>query len=130
MVNKSVVNAARIIRIGGTANRKGSSTSDRPHRLCHFQEMAEGELLEVVPCEPIEAVAALAIGAASNDNGQRSSNTNGKIDVELRELHFGKRGNVFRAIFTIDADTVRVLRIRRAGRRWLTRRQIEDASGE
>ncbi len=55
---------------------------------------------------------------------------NGKVDVELRELHFGKRGNVFRVIFTIDADTVRILRIRRAQRRWLTKSQIEEASGE
>ncbi len=51
---------------------------------------------------------------------------NGKVDIELRELHFGKRANVFRVIFTIDADTVRVLRIRRAQRRWLTRSQIEE----
>lgn len=50
-----------------------------------------------------------------------------KVDIELRELHFGKRPNVFRVVFTIDEDTVRVLRIRRAQRRWLTRRQIEDA---
>jgi plasmid stabilization system protein ParE len=55
---------------------------------------------------------------------------NGKVPFELRELHFGRRGNVFRAIFTIDADTVRVLRIRRAQRRRLTKGQIEEAAGE
>jgi plasmid stabilization system protein ParE len=55
---------------------------------------------------------------------------NPKVDIELRELHFGKRPNVFRVIFTIDADTVRILRIRRAQRRWLARRQIEEASEE
>ena len=55
---------------------------------------------------------------------------NAKVRFELRELHFGKRGNVFRVIFTIDANTVRVLRIRRAQRRWLTKSQIEEASGE
>jgi hypothetical protein len=48
----------------------------------------------------------------------------------LRELHFGKRPNVFRVVFTIDGNTVRILRIRRAQRRWLTRRQTEDASGD
>lgn len=52
---------------------------------------------------------------------------NGKVAVEVREFHFGKRPSVFRVIFTIEADTVRVLRIRRAQRRALTRRQIEDA---
>ena len=51
-----------------------------------------------------------------------------KVEIELRELHFGKRPNVFRIIFTIDESTVRILRIRRSQRRWLTRRQIEDAS--
>jgi len=51
-----------------------------------------------------------------------------KVDIELREFHFGKRPNVFRVLFTIDGDVVRILRIRRAQRRWLTRRQIEEAS--
>ena len=53
---------------------------------------------------------------------------NSKVDFELREFLFGRRPNVFRAIFTIDADTVRILRIRRAQRRYLSREQIEDAS--
>ncbi len=53
---------------------------------------------------------------------------NAKVDVELREFHFGRRPNVFRVIFTIDGDTVRILRIFRAQRRWLTRSQIEEAS--
>ena len=52
---------------------------------------------------------------------------NGKVDLDVREFHFGKRPNVFRVIFTIDGAAVRVLRIRRAQRRPLTRRQIEDA---
>jgi plasmid stabilization system protein ParE len=52
---------------------------------------------------------------------------NGKVEVELREFHFGKRPNVFRVIFTIDEPAVRILRIRRAQRRLLTRRQLEDA---
>ena len=55
---------------------------------------------------------------------------NAKVEFELREFHVGKRPNVFRAIFTIDGDNVRVLRIRRAQRRWLTRRQIEEAADQ
>jgi plasmid stabilization system protein ParE len=51
-----------------------------------------------------------------------------KVDVELREILFGKRPNVYRVIFMIDGDTVRVLRIRRAQRRPLTRKQIDEAS--
>jgi len=52
---------------------------------------------------------------------------NGRVDVELREFHFGKRPYKFRVIYTIDAPLVRILRIRRGQRRSLTRRQI-DAS--
>jgi hypothetical protein len=51
-----------------------------------------------------------------------------KVDVELRETLFGKAPNVYRVIFMIDSDTVRVLRIRRAQRRPLTRKQIDEAS--
>ncbi len=43
-----------------------------------------------------------------------------KVHVELREILFGRRPNVYRVIFLIDRDTVRVLRIRRARRRPLT----------
>ena len=52
---------------------------------------------------------------------------NRKVSLEVRELHFGRRPNVFRVIFHIDGNDVRVLRIRRAQRRQLTRREITDA---
>lgn len=70
--------------------------------------------------------------ASLDANPQRCAlaRENAKVDVELREFHFGKRPNVFRVIFTIDNDTVRILRIRRAQRRWLTRAQVEEASWE
>ena len=51
-----------------------------------------------------------------------------KLDAELREIHFGKRPNVYRVVFLIDGDTVRVLRIRRAQRRPMTRKEIDEAS--
>jgi plasmid stabilization system protein ParE len=51
-----------------------------------------------------------------------------KVDVELREMLYGKRPNVYRVVFMIDGDIVRVLRIRRAQRRMLTRKQIDEAS--
>jgi plasmid stabilization system protein ParE len=50
-----------------------------------------------------------------------------KVSMELREYLFGKRPNVYRAIFAVDGSTVRILRIRRAQRRFLTRQEIEDA---
>jgi ParE toxin of type II toxin-antitoxin system, parDE len=51
----------------------------------------------------------------------------GKVDADVRELLFGKRPYVFRVVFAIDGDTVRVLRIRRAQRRPLTRSELEQA---
>ena len=47
--------------------------------------------------------------------------------VELREYLYGRRPNVFRAIFLIDGQTVRILRIRRASRRFLSSGQVDDA---
>ena len=43
---------------------------------------------------------------------------------ELREYVFGKRPFVFRAIYTIDDDTVWILRIRRAQRRLLSAEEL------
>jgi hypothetical protein len=40
-IDAGVFNAARIIRIGGTTNRKGDSTPDRPHRRCTYREPVE-----------------------------------------------------------------------------------------
>jgi plasmid stabilization system protein ParE len=62
------------------------------------------------------------------DNPQRCSLApeNGKVWREIRQLLFGKRPNVYRAVFTIDGETVRVLRIRRAARRLLSKQELED----
>jgi plasmid stabilization system protein ParE len=49
-----------------------------------------------------------------------------KVDIEIRELLFGKSG-VFRVIFAVDGDVVRVLRIRRGQRRSLTSQEIEES---
>jgi len=50
---------------------------------------------------------------------------NGKVRREIRQLLYGRRPNVYRAAFTIEGDTLRVLRIRRAARRWLTKKELE-----
>src|SRR5271165_3026258 len=49
-----------------------------------------------------------------------------KVDVELREFLFGKSG-VFRVVFTIDGDAVRILRIWRSERRALTQVEINQS---
>ncbi|HQU45686.1 MAG TPA: type II toxin-antitoxin system RelE/ParE family toxin [Pirellulales bacterium] len=53
---------------------------------------------------------------------------NRKTAMDLREFHFGKRPYVFRVIFNIDDQFVRILRILRAQRRPLSSAEIEEAS--
>ena len=48
-----------------------------------------------------------------------------KLRRELRQLLFGRKPNVFRAVFLTDGAVVRVLRIRRAARRFLRRKELE-----
>lgn len=50
-----------------------------------------------------------------------------KIGLELREFLFGKRPYVFRVLFIIDGDAVRILRIRRAQRRYLSAKELREA---
>jgi plasmid stabilization system protein ParE len=52
------------------------------------------------------------------------------VRFAVRELLFGKRPHVFRVVFMINDGTVRVLRILRAQRRFLTLEQIEAAAEE
>ena len=53
-----------------------------------------------------------------------------KVAVPLFELLFGRAPNVFRVIFTIDGQKVRLLRFLRAQRRSLSRQQVIDALDE
>ena len=53
-----------------------------------------------------------------------------KLKRALRQLLFGRRPNVFRAIFLIDGDVVRVVRIRRSSRRFLTKKELGESGGE
>ena len=45
---------------------------------------------------------------------------------EIRELHFGKRPNVFRVLYLIDGEKVRVARIIRSSRMPLGKDEIEQ----
>ena len=54
---------------------------------------------------------------------------NRKTARELRQLLYGKRPNVFRAVFTVEGNTVWVIRIRRAQRRTLTADEIPAFDG-
>jgi plasmid stabilization system protein ParE len=44
-----------------------------------------------------------------------------RLKIGLREMHFGRRRNVFRILFTIDGEVVTVHHIRRGSRDWLKR---------
>jgi plasmid stabilization system protein ParE len=67
--------------------------------------------------------------AGLNQNPHRCAfaRENSKVAVELRQHLFGRRPNVYRSIFLVEGDTVRILRILRAQRRPLTRGQIEES---
>lgn len=54
---------------------------------------------------------------------------NRKVPIEIRQLLFGKRPNIYRVLFTLDGGVVRILRIRRAQQRFLSRRELDEASG-
>jgi plasmid stabilization system protein ParE len=51
-----------------------------------------------------------------------------RSDLVLRQWLFGRRQNVFRVIFTVDQGVVRILRILRGQRRFLSRKQIDEAT--
>lgn len=55
------------------------------------------------------------------------SRESARVFFEVRELLFGRKPYVFRILFTIDGETVRILRIVRAQKRSPSWRSIEDS---
>ena len=51
---------------------------------------------------------------------------NSKVNREIRQLLHGRRPNGFGVICTVEHHTVWVLRIRRASRRYLTRKELGE----
>ena len=52
---------------------------------------------------------------------------NSAFEPEIRQLFFGKKPNVFRTLFTIEGDRVRILHIRRVSRRVMTAVELGDS---
>jgi hypothetical protein len=52
---------------------------------------------------------------------------NRRSPVKLQQMQFGRRANIYRVIYFVTPDAVYVVRILRAQRRFLTRREIRDA---
>ena len=50
-----------------------------------------------------------------------------RLSFDVRELLQGRKPYVFRTVFVIDGSSVRVLRVRRAQRRRLSAKELEDA---
>ena len=53
---------------------------------------------------------------AIHPRGHGLAPENGLVTTEIRQLLFGKRQNIYRALFTIHDDAVYVLHIRHAAR--------------
>jgi hypothetical protein len=83
-VDDAVHNAARIIRLPGTTNRKAFSTTDRPHRLATLLPAPEAAPW-LVTAEQLEDVAKLApqpkASQSSTHTGNGSHRTGRRIDV-------------------------------------------------
>ncbi|MCZ7619256.1 MAG: hypothetical protein M5U32_13445 [Myxococcota bacterium] len=76
-IDTTVSNAARIVRIPGTLNRKGDDTPERPHRRCRIVDAPDA--LEPVDVDELRMVAAWA----PEPPRQRSSSATGSgIDVD------------------------------------------------
>jgi len=69
----AVYNAARILRVGGTLNRKGDPTEARPHRLCVYHPPDPDCPIEVVPAAKLRELADLA-----PSDGHATPSTNGQ----------------------------------------------------
>ncbi len=86
-IDVTVHNASRILRVGGTINRKGDSTTDRPHRRCEYHEPIEECPVEVVPVERIRAFVEKykpePPAHISNTTQRPSDNGNGQIRPRL-----------------------------------------------
>ena len=52
-----------------------------------------------------------------------------RVEFEVREFLFGRKPFVYRVLYLIDGDTVRILRIRRAQRRFLSGPELDEAAG-
>lgn len=82
-IDQSVSNAARIIRLSGTWNRKGDDTGDRPHRLA--KPIYVPSTISTVSLDQLQAVADLAPKSAASTVGNGQS----RLDVPAWLTHRG-----------------------------------------
>lgn len=53
---------------------------------------------------------------------------NDAVEAEIRQLLYGRRSGVYRALFTITENEVRILHIRHAARQTMTADELNDES--
>ena len=80
-IDRTLFNASRILRVGGTGNVKGTGSHDRQNRRCEWFEPIEECPVMVVDRALIEAVAALApvpeAKKSSASSGPKTTSANG-----------------------------------------------------
>lgn len=114
-IDSTVANAARIMRLPGTTNRKGDSTPDRPHRLCKMIDLPdylERGWAEPIPREKLDAVAALAPAETKTAKKTLSSGSSDYVGTPRRLMvdkwltdkgvTFEKKEKSDRVVYVID----------------------------
>lgn len=113
-IDTTVGNAARILRVGNTMNRKGDAIPERPHRVCEYH--LTDEPIQEVSADLLKSLAAEAPKPESNANGShsprgghhhapRGSGSLGRLQVEnyLRDnsIEFTTKTDQNRAIYRV-----------------------------
>lgn len=75
VVDRKTHDAPRIAKLPGTMSRKGPDLLDRPHRLCRLVSVPE--VIEAVPTELIQELAAPALKGKAKSKSQANGDTNG-----------------------------------------------------
>ncbi|MDR9815182.1 MAG: hypothetical protein RJR34_00045 [Candidatus Methanoculleus thermohydrogenotrophicum] len=106
-IDKTTFNAARIWKLYGTVARKGDNTPERPHRRARIIEAPE--VIEVVPRETLERLAALAPEEEPRQAPRpRSSRSGPDLDEWLKEYgaslppYRAKNKPGFRSFYVFD----------------------------
>ena len=106
-IDQTPFNAARIWKLYGTVARKGDNTSERPHRRARIIEAPE--VIEVVPRETLERLAALAPEEEPRQAPRpRSSRSGPDLDEWLKEYgaslppYRAKNKPGFRSFYVFD----------------------------
>ncbi len=110
-IDAAVGNAARILRLPGTLNRKGDSTADRPHRHCSiidvpdYLESGWGEPIDRAKLEAVAAFAPKMQGKA-NTSASTFKGPDRRLLVDAwlsdRGIRFERKESEGRTVYAMD----------------------------